>query len=192
MLRNKVPTDTLTTVTANDIACRIVEEHDIKISEAKEFVSTIKKTLCELIEAGHSIQLEKLGYLNHYEKEARIGRNPKTGEEHTISARRVVTFKKTAIDKTTAVKKVILRQYVYIATRHPHSDDMLKTFIDVIREVKEHANTRIELRGLGVFYPSRHSSKVRRNPRTGEKAQCEERIYLQFKLSELLFNKINP
>ena len=45
------------------------------------------------LENGEEVKLSGFGNFSLRDKTARVGRNPKTGEEKMISARRVVTFK---------------------------------------------------------------------------------------------------
>lgn len=53
------------------------------------FFDTIKHSLI----AGDTVKIQKFATFNLRSKKARPGRNPKTGEEVEVSARRVVTFK---------------------------------------------------------------------------------------------------
>ena len=53
------------------------------------FFDTIKQSLI----AGDTVKIQKFATFNLRSKKARPGRNPKTGEEVEVSARRVVTFK---------------------------------------------------------------------------------------------------
>ena len=53
------------------------------------FFDTIKQSLIE----GDTVKIQKFATFNLRSKKARPGRNPKTGEEVEVSARRVVTFK---------------------------------------------------------------------------------------------------
>ena len=53
------------------------------------FFDTIKQSLI----AGDTVKIQKFATFNLRSKNARPGRNPKTGEEVEVSARRVVTFK---------------------------------------------------------------------------------------------------
>ena len=55
----------------------------------EQFFETIKVAL----EEGNSVKLSGFGNFGLRDKPSRPGRNPKTGEEIPISARRVVTFK---------------------------------------------------------------------------------------------------
>ncbi|MYD42697.1 MAG: integration host factor subunit alpha [Gammaproteobacteria bacterium] len=53
------------------------------------FFDTIKQALI----AGDTVKLQKFATFSSRDKKARPGRNPKTGEEVEVSARRVITFK---------------------------------------------------------------------------------------------------
>lgn len=61
--------------------------------EAKEFVDAFFATICEALENGDPVKLSGFGNFDLREKHQRPGRNPRTGEEIPISARRVVTFR---------------------------------------------------------------------------------------------------
>ena len=47
----------------------------------------------ETLERGENIKLSGFGSFNIQHKRARLGRNPQTGEQLTISARRILSFK---------------------------------------------------------------------------------------------------
>ena len=61
--------------------------------EAAEIVETVFDTIKQTLERGEKIKISGFGNFVVRDKKARIGRNPQTGEELIISARRVVTFK---------------------------------------------------------------------------------------------------
>ncbi len=61
-------------------------------AEAREFVDEFFEFLTAALEAGDSIHLQSFGRFKLLDKAVRVGRNPKTGEEHCITARRVVSF----------------------------------------------------------------------------------------------------
>ncbi|MCK5771815.1 integration host factor subunit alpha [Algiphilus sp.] len=61
--------------------------------EAKEIVDLFFDTLSETLANGESVRLSGFGNFELRDKSQRPGRNPKTGEEIPISARRVVTFR---------------------------------------------------------------------------------------------------
>ena len=60
--------------------------------EAKNIVETALEEICAALERGEAVKLRAFGTFQVRSKRPRVGRNPKTGEEIPISARRVVTF----------------------------------------------------------------------------------------------------
>ncbi len=80
-------------VTKADLADTLFNELGLNKREAKEFVELFFERIREALEAGESVKLSGFGNFGVREKNSRPGRNPKTGEEIPISARRVVTFK---------------------------------------------------------------------------------------------------
>src|SRR3954466_12347999 len=67
--------------------------------EAAEIVEVVFDLIKETLEAGEKIKISGFGNFVVRDKNSRIGRNPQTGEEITISARRVLTFKPSQVLK---------------------------------------------------------------------------------------------
>ena len=67
--------------------------------EAAEIVEAVFDSIKETLERGEKIKISGFGNFTVREKKARPGRNPQTGEEITISARRVLTFKPSQVLK---------------------------------------------------------------------------------------------
>ncbi len=61
--------------------------------EAKGIVETALEEICSALERGEAVKLRAFGTFQVRPKRPRVGRNPKTGAEYPISARRVLTFK---------------------------------------------------------------------------------------------------
>lgn len=80
-------------LTKADIADRLFNEVGLNKREAKEFVDAYFETIREALEVGENVKLSGFGNFQLREKNQRPGRNPKTGKEIPISARRVVTFR---------------------------------------------------------------------------------------------------
>lgn len=80
-------------VTKADLAETLFNELGLNKREAKEFVELFFEKLRVSLESGNSVKLSGFGNFGVRDKSSRPGRNPKTGEEIPISARRVVTFK---------------------------------------------------------------------------------------------------
>lgn len=80
-------------LTKADLAEALHDHVGLNKREAKELVDLFFETLAETLENGQSIRLSGFGNFEMREKPERPGRNPKTGEEIPITARRVVTFR---------------------------------------------------------------------------------------------------
>lgn len=80
-------------LTKADIADRLFNEVGLNKREAKEFVDAYFEIIREALESGENVKLSGFGNFQLRDKNQRPGRNPKTGEEIPISARRVVTFR---------------------------------------------------------------------------------------------------
>ena len=61
--------------------------------EAKEIVELFFEEISLALERGEMVKLSGFGIFTWRDKDERPGRNPKTGEEIPISARRVVTYR---------------------------------------------------------------------------------------------------
>lgn len=61
--------------------------------EAKEFVDLFFEEIRTSLESSEPVKISGFGNFELRDKRQRPGRNPKTGEEVPISARRVVTFR---------------------------------------------------------------------------------------------------
>ncbi|WP_260292519.1 integration host factor subunit alpha [Sedimenticola hydrogenitrophicus] len=80
-------------LTKADIAEKLFDELGLNKREAKEMVEMFFEKVRISLEEGGQVKLSGFGNFDLREKKERPGRNPKTGEEIPISARRVVTFR---------------------------------------------------------------------------------------------------
>jgi integration host factor subunit alpha len=80
------------TLTKAELADLLFEKVGLNKREAKDLVETFFEEIRTALEHGDSVKLSGFGNFQLREKPERPGRNPKTGEEIPISARRVVTF----------------------------------------------------------------------------------------------------
>lgn len=80
-------------LTKAELAEALFEELGLNKREAKEFVDIFFEQIRERLEDGEEVKLSGFGNFELRSKNQRPGRNPKTGEEIPISARRVVTFR---------------------------------------------------------------------------------------------------
>lgn len=82
----------LPTLTKAELAELLFEQVGLNKREAKDMVETFFDEICDALERGESVKLSGFGNFQLRDKSQRPGRNPKTGEEIPITARRVVTF----------------------------------------------------------------------------------------------------
>lgn len=82
----------LPTLTKAELAELLFEQVGLNKREAKDMVETFFDEIRNALERGESVKLSGFGNFQLRDKPQRPGRNPKTGEEIPISARRVVTF----------------------------------------------------------------------------------------------------
>ena len=80
-------------LTKAEIAERLFVEVGLNKRESKEFVDAFFDVVRDALISGDQVKLSGFGNFDLREKNQRPGRNPKTGEEIPISARRVVTFR---------------------------------------------------------------------------------------------------
>lgn len=81
------------TVTRVELTDAIVREVGLTRQESSDLLDRMLELISESLEAEGSVKLSRFGNFSVRRKAAREGRNPKTGIEATISARKVVTFK---------------------------------------------------------------------------------------------------
>ena len=100
----------MTAMTKADIADYLFSTVGLNKREAKDLVEIFFEELRNALETGHQVKLSGFGNFDLRDKRSRPGRNPKTGQEIPITARRVVTFHagqklKAKVEEQTAVIK---------------------------------------------------------------------------------------
>lgn len=80
-------------LTKSEMAEKLFEELGLNKREAKELVEQFFEEIRVCLENNEQVKLSGFGNFDLRDKRQRPGRNPKTGEEIPISARRVVTFR---------------------------------------------------------------------------------------------------
>ena len=79
-------------LTKADLAEQLFDQLGLNKREAKEVVELFFEEISRSLEDNVEVKLSGFGNFELKEKKERPGRNPKTGEDVPISARRVVTF----------------------------------------------------------------------------------------------------
>lgn len=80
-------------LTKADMAEHLFEKFGINKRDAKQLVENFFEEIRRTLEQGEEVKLSGFGNFELRTKNQRPGRNPKTGEDIPISARRVVTFR---------------------------------------------------------------------------------------------------
>ena len=80
------------TVTKADLAEHLFEKVGLNKREAKEFVDLFFEEIRSALIQEESIKLTGFGNFDVRKKSERPGRNPKTGQQIPVTARKVVTF----------------------------------------------------------------------------------------------------
>ena len=80
-------------LTKADLAEMLFDELGLNKREAKEIVEMFYAEISAALESNDQVKISGFGNFELRDKKSRPGRDPKTGEEIPISARRVVTFK---------------------------------------------------------------------------------------------------
>ncbi len=80
-------------LTKASMAEKLFEELGLNKREAKEIVEMFFEEIRNALQNGEQVKLSGFGNFDLRNKKERPGRNPKTGEEIPITARRVVTFR---------------------------------------------------------------------------------------------------
>jgi len=83
----------MSALTKADIALQLTEKLGLNNREAKELIEAFFEDIRTALGNGDDVKLSGFGNFVLRKKEARPGRNPKTGEDKTITARTVVTFR---------------------------------------------------------------------------------------------------
>ena len=87
------------TLTRADLAEVIYQKVGLSRSESAGLVEFIIEEILSSLEKGEEVKISSFGNFMVREKRARIGRNPKTGEEVTITPRRVLSFRPSQVMK---------------------------------------------------------------------------------------------
>lgn len=87
------------TMTKADIVEKVYEKIGFSKKEASELVDLVFVTLKDVLGDGGKVKISGFGNFLVREKKERIGRNPQTGEQLKISARRVLTFRPSQVLK---------------------------------------------------------------------------------------------
>ena len=79
-------------VTRADLTKAVYQEVGLSHKESAQLVNAVLEEIAATLAEGEAVKISRIGTFSVRDKVQRVGRNPMTGEEVRISARRVVLF----------------------------------------------------------------------------------------------------
>ena len=92
------------TVTRADLAEAVYRRVGLSRTESADLVEMVLQEICDAVVRGETVKLSSFATFQLRDKNERIGRNPKTGEEVPITPRRVMTFRASQLLKERVAK----------------------------------------------------------------------------------------
>ena len=81
------------TMTRADLTEAVYKEVGLSRNESAQLVESVLEQISGCLTKGESVKVSSFGSFSVRHKRARMGRNPKTGEEVPIKPRRVLVFR---------------------------------------------------------------------------------------------------
>lgn len=191
----KISANKIKTITKSLLIIDLKNKTGISDSDSELIINSLIDLIKSNLINKKSIMLKRIGTLAVLHKNSRSGvRNPITGEPMILKARNVVSLRHTHKDQN-KIKTSDIEQELYNITKinkikYSIIQESINIFLDTINNIKN-GDYRIEIRGLGVFYPTNVDAKWSRNPKTGEKVYVERKIKLSFKASKVINSELN-
>jgi integration host factor subunit alpha len=92
------------TLTRMDLTEAVFREVGLSRNESATLVDSVLQHISDALVRGEQVKISSFGTFSLRDKNARVGRNPKTGEEVPISPRRVLTFRPSQLMKERVVE----------------------------------------------------------------------------------------
>ena len=81
------------TLTRMDLSEAVFREVGLSRNESADLVENVLNHVSDALVRGEKVKLSSFGTFSVRDKNGRVGRNPKTGQEAPIQPRRVLTFR---------------------------------------------------------------------------------------------------
>jgi integration host factor subunit alpha len=81
------------TLTRMDLSEAVYNAVGLSRNESAQLVETVLQHMSDALASGESVKISSFGTFSVRSKSARVGRNPKTGDEVPIHPRKVLTFR---------------------------------------------------------------------------------------------------
>ncbi|MCJ9430409.1 integration host factor subunit alpha [Kordiimonas marina] len=87
------------TLTRADLTEAVYEEVGLSRNESADLVESVLSEISDCLVGGENVKISSFGSFLVRDKNGRMGRNPKTGEEVPIDPRRVLVFRPSQVMK---------------------------------------------------------------------------------------------
>ena len=87
------------TLTRAELTAAVYQEVGLSHNESAQLVELVLEEIASTLARGESVKVSSFGTFLVRDKAERMGRNPKTGEEVSISPRRVLIFRASRVLK---------------------------------------------------------------------------------------------
>ena len=96
------------TLTRMDLSEALFREVGLSRNDSAQMVESVLGHMSDALAGGEQVKISSFGTFSVRDKTARVGRNPKTGEEVPINPRRVLTFRPSHLmkDRVAAGNKI--------------------------------------------------------------------------------------
>lgn len=81
------------TLTRMDLSEAVFREVGLSRNDSSQLVESVLAHMSDALVSGEQVKISSFGTFSVRDKAARVGRNPKTGQEVPINPRRVLTFR---------------------------------------------------------------------------------------------------
>lgn len=81
------------TLTRMDLSEAVFREVGLSRNDSAQLIENVLEYMSDALVRGEQVKISSFGTFSVRDKSARVGRNPKTGEEVPINPRRVLTFR---------------------------------------------------------------------------------------------------
>jgi len=174
-------------LTKVDLAQDIEDELGYNTARACEATNTIVDVVKKAIFDKKMVYIPKHMKIVSSIKDERPGRNPKTGEDHTIEVKHSIRAVKGTfsgmdykLTKHDFIDELVEKGYL-----NKEATVLVEVFYKFVGKIKD-GKARIEIRGFGSFRSEFRKARTVRNPKTGDKIDKEDFYQPMFKCSDSL------
>ena len=100
------------TLTRSQLSEAVYQEVGLSRNECSELLESVLSKISETLTKGESVKISSFGTFSVRNKNRRIGRNPKTGEEVPILPRRVLVFRPSQVLKNRVSHQQVVKSPV--------------------------------------------------------------------------------